>query len=61
VAEHGRDLLGDHYHQPIRVDSYSRHANAYVTKPLDLDDFTEAVDRIHDFHGGLAARPRMAG
>jgi CheY-like chemotaxis protein len=41
--------------------SYSRHANAYVTKPLDLDDFTVAVDRIHDFYGGLAARPRTAG
>src|ERR1700683_2958494 len=28
--------------------SYSRHANAYVTKPLDLDDFTAAVNCIHD-------------
>jgi CheY-like chemotaxis protein len=41
--------------------SYSRHANAYVTKPLDLDDFTAAVDGIHDFYGELAARPRAAG
>jgi CheY-like chemotaxis protein len=41
--------------------SYSRHANAYVTKPLDLDDFTAAVDCIHDFYGELAGRPRAAG
>jgi CheY-like chemotaxis protein len=40
--------------------SYSRHANAYVTKPLDLDDFNAAVDHIHDFYGRLAARPRVA-
>jgi CheY-like chemotaxis protein len=38
--------------------SYSRHANAYVTKPLDLDEFTAAVDRIYDFYANLAARPR---
>jgi two-component system response regulator len=37
--------------------SYGRHANAYVTKPLDLDAFTAAVATIHDFYGNLAARP----
>ena len=29
--------------------SYDSHANAYVTKPVDLDQFTEAVKRIEDF------------
>jgi hypothetical protein len=41
--------------------SYSRHASAYVTRPLGLDDFTAAVGLIHDFHGDLAARPSTAG
>ncbi|MEU7903455.1 response regulator [Actinoplanes sp. NPDC049118] len=37
--------------------SYARHANAYVTKPLDLDAFARAVDSIHDFYGDLVQRP----
>ncbi|GAA0797030.1 response regulator [Spirilliplanes yamanashiensis] len=36
--------------------SYLRHANAYVTKPMELDDFTAAVDSIHTFYGDLAVR-----
>lgn len=36
--------------------SYIRRANAYVTKPMELDDFTAAVDRIHTFYGDLAVR-----
>jgi CheY-like chemotaxis protein len=40
--------------------SYSRHANAYITKPLDLDDFNAAVDRVYEFYADLAARPRAA-
>jgi CheY-like chemotaxis protein len=48
--------------QPVDVTgSYSRHANAYVTKPLDLDEFNAAVDRVYEFYAGLAARPRGAG
>jgi DNA-binding NarL/FixJ family response regulator len=39
--------------------SYARHANTYVTKPLDLDAFTQAVDSIHDFYGELVMRPRL--
>ncbi|MHA6757333.1 response regulator [Streptacidiphilus sp. PAMC 29251] len=34
------------------VDSYQRHANAYVTKPLNLDDFITVVTRIDDFWTG---------
>lgn len=29
--------------------AYHRHANAYVTKPVTLDDFTSAVTSIDDF------------
>ena len=29
--------------------AYGNHANAYVTKPLSLDDFTRAVQRIDEF------------
>lgn len=29
--------------------SYKLHANAYVTKPVDLDQFIEAVRQIDDF------------
>jgi len=29
--------------------SYSLHANAYVTKPVDLDQFMEAVRQIDEF------------
>ena len=37
--------------------SYLRHANAYVTKPMELDEFTTAVTIIHTFYGELVARP----
>ncbi|MEU4593282.1 response regulator [Micromonospora aurantiaca (nom. illeg.)] len=37
--------------------SYSAHANAYVAKPVDLDDFERAVERIHRFYGGTATLP----
>ena len=36
------------------------HANAYVTKPRDLDEFEATAARIGEFWGGVAARPRMA-
>ena len=31
------------------VESYSLHANCYVTKPIDLDEFIGAVRKIEDF------------
>lgn len=37
--------------------SYVRHANAYVTKPLDLDSFEEAVRRIRRFYAEVAVLP----
>jgi two-component system response regulator len=39
--------------------SYAGHANAYVTKPIDLVDLDAAIAKIYDFYGVLAARPRQ--
>jgi CheY-like chemotaxis protein len=38
--------------------SYTLQANAYVTKPIDLDDFNNAVRRIDQFFGRIAVLPR---
>lgn len=38
--------------------SYTAHANAYVTKPLDLDAFEQVVAKIHLFYGEVITRPR---
>ncbi|MFC9330084.1 response regulator [Kitasatospora sp. NPDC057015] len=35
--------------------AYHRHANAYVTKPVNLDDFTRAVQSIDNFYLETAA------
>jgi CheY-like chemotaxis protein len=40
--------------------SYRHHANAYVTKPLDLDEFDRAISRIYTFYGELITTPRSA-
>ncbi|MEV4254096.1 response regulator [Spirillospora sp. NPDC049652] len=37
--------------------TYRRHANAYVTKPTDLDDFTTAVQNINGFFTRTARHP----
>lgn len=37
--------------------SYSLHANAYVTKPLDFERFSEAVGQINEFFLTLAKLP----
>jgi CheY-like chemotaxis protein len=42
------------------LSSYRRHANAYVTKPVDLDAFVEAVRKIDRFFTSLASLPRSA-
>jgi CheY-like chemotaxis protein len=39
--------------------SYQLHANAYVTKPADFDDFTAVVTCIERFFGQIAQRPRL--
>jgi CheY-like chemotaxis protein len=39
------------------TDSYVRHANAYVTKPMDLDAFETAVRKIKVFYSDVAVLP----
>jgi len=31
------------------IKSYNLHANCYVTKPIDLDQFIEVVKAVEDF------------
>ena len=40
--------------------AYLSHANAYVTKPIGLDEFTAVVQRIESFFGEVAKLPRIA-
>jgi two-component system response regulator len=40
--------------------SYDAHANAYVTKPIDLDEFNRIVIEIRNFYGHTAALPGRA-
>lgn len=40
--------------------SYQLHANAYVTKPSDFDEFTSVVRCIERFFGRVVQLPRMA-
>lgn len=37
--------------------SYSAHANAYVSKPINFDDFGDVVARIEEFFTQVAALP----
>ncbi|MFC7549904.1 response regulator [Plantactinospora sp. GCM10030261] len=41
------------------LSSYSLQANAYVTKPIGLDDFTDVVRRIDEFFGRVVVLPRQ--
>jgi CheY-like chemotaxis protein len=38
--------------------SYKLHANAYVSKPVDFEHFTEAIRQIDDFFMTLVQLPR---
>lgn len=38
--------------------SYNLHANCYVTKPVRLPEFLDAVSNIEDFWLGLVRRPK---
>lgn len=40
--------------------SYELHANAYVTKPVDLEQFMGAVRQIDDFFVGVVRLPGRA-
>lgn len=39
------------------VKSYSLHANCYITKPIDLDQFVKVVESIEDFWFSLVKLP----
>jgi CheY-like chemotaxis protein len=45
---------------PDILASYHHRANAYVTKPLNLDDFESVVIRINRFYGETAILPPVA-
>lgn len=40
------------------IDTYSLHANGYVSKPLDLDEFASVVESIKDFWFTTAKLPQ---
>jgi CheY-like chemotaxis protein len=40
------------------VGSYTLQANAYVTKPINLDDFNDVVHRIDEFFGRVVVLPK---
>ncbi|WP_329087750.1 MULTISPECIES: response regulator [unclassified Streptosporangium] len=40
--------------------AYHQHANAYVTKPINLDDFLQAVRSIDAFFLEIAVAPRRS-
>jgi CheY-like chemotaxis protein len=39
------------------ISAYRRHANAYITKPVDFDRFREIVHQIDDFFIGIVRLP----
>jgi two-component system response regulator len=39
------------------VRAYKLHANAYITKPVDFEQFTDIVHQIDDFFIGLVRLP----
>lgn len=42
------------------VGSYTLQANAYVTKPIDTDDFNDVVHRIDEFFGRVVVLPKRS-
>lgn len=44
--------------EPDILRSYHLHANAYVTKPVDFDEFIKAVRQIDEFFVSVVVLPR---
>ncbi|HEX7746698.1 MAG TPA: response regulator [Micromonosporaceae bacterium] len=42
------------------LSSYTLQANAYVTKPMDLDEFNTVVRHIDEFFGRIVVLPKQA-
>ena len=38
--------------------SYNAQANAYETKPINLDDYERVIAEIRNFYGGTVVLPR---
>jgi chemotaxis family two-component system response regulator Rcp1 len=43
------------------IQSYALHANAYITKPVDMDQFIRVVKGIDEFWFGLVRLPARSG
>jgi two-component system, chemotaxis family, response regulator Rcp1 len=43
------------------LESYERHANAYVTKPIDIDEFLGTVRALEGFWLSVVRLPPIAG
>ena len=37
--------------------SYKNHVNCYITKPIDIADFMNAIDKVEDFWINIASIP----
>ncbi len=42
------------------LSSYTLQANAYVTKPIDLDEFENVVRNIDEFFGQIVVLPKQS-
>lgn len=42
------------------VESYREHANCYITKPVEVDEFIEAIAKIEEFWLNLVKLPGVA-
>ena len=43
------------------IKTYNLHANAYVTKPVDFDQFIEVIKSIEDFWLSIVKLPNGSG
>jgi DNA-binding NarL/FixJ family response regulator len=40
------------------LQSYKSHVNCYITKPVDVNDFMQAVTKIEDFWINIVSIPK---
>ena len=40
------------------IETYKKHANSYITKPMDLDQFIKVVESIKNFRLSIVKLPR---
>jgi DNA-binding response OmpR family regulator len=39
--------------------SYKNHANCFITKPVEIDEFVKAIESIEDFWFSIVKLPRQ--